>query len=223
MPVSPLDFVLLQCGTPGYYQIFIAFLLCCLQLPITFTSELFKQYINEPPHRCQLTPNQIRRFESSLNGLNLHRNEWFPLQERQRPEISLASPLIDELMSLRQNATIQQFDQCNVFVDPLNQWRGVRSCQNGWEFWTPNNENNLITEFALVCGQKNYLEYLKYTMFFSAALGAILMGLLADRWGRTKTLHFSLYLFVASSLSTFFSSDLLQFSIFYSMQIFFIS
>lgn len=240
MPISPLDFVLLQFGSPGYYQVFLGFLLCCLQLPITFTGRLLEYYTYEPPHRCRLTSRQARLAE--LTRLGIHKNEWYPMLLSQ-PRSSAAEtasitseqlPWIFEVgqagstassSSLNSTKTKPMFDSCHLYLDPIHHWKGTVGCGlNGWEFWLPHaGESNLVTEFELVCERAHLLSVLLYASAVSAFAGAILFGLAADRWGRTRTVHFTIYLFVASSLSAYFAVDFVQFAIFYCLQVFFIS
>lgn len=223
MPISPLDFVLLQFGSPGYYQVFLGFLLCCLQLPITFTEYLFKYYILEPPHRCQLSHREVR-LHDSLKAFNVHKNEWFPVLDHSVAQYDhTGRSLMQQLLSVRSNHTSVQFDQCNVYLDPVHHWKGTQPCTNGWEFWLPNNEHNLVTEFSLVCERKYFVTILLYAVCMASIFGAIVFGFLADKWGRSKTVHLTIYLFVASSLSAYFSVDFIQFSVFYTLQVFFVS
>lgn len=222
MPISPLDFVLLQFGSPGYYQVFLGFLLCCFQLPIIFTDYLFKYYTYEPPHRCQLPLRKPRFLDTNID-LNMHKNEWFPVNKKPNSMLISNKPNIDQLLQLNMNSSSHVFDQCNIYLDPVHHWKGTQPCPNGWEFWLPDNEQNLITEFNLVCDQKYYVTILFYSTCVAAFGGSILFGLLADKWSRRKTLNFTLYLFVASSLSAYFSADIIQFSVFYILEIFFIN
>lgn len=226
MAMSPLDFVLLQFGSPGYYQVFLGFLLCCLQLPITLTEYLFKFYVYEPPHRCQLSSRAAR-----LQGLTVHKNEWYPVvTNTQRPHHwNTPTTEVTEIggLLLAHNGTNSShqplYDQCSIYNDPVHHWKGTQQCFNGWEFWTPNGEQNLVTEFNLVCSNKYLVTILVHAVALVAFLGAMLFGLVADKWGRTKVLHLTLYLFVASSLSAFFSADFIQFSVFYLLQILFLN
>ncbi|KAJ6216397.1 hypothetical protein RDWZM_007554 [Blomia tropicalis] len=214
MPISPLDFVFLQFGTPSYYQVFLGFLLCCLQLPITFTEYLFRYYTFEPPHRCLLSTRNVRA-QHSFKGF--HKNEWFPALENGHKSNHV--PLVEQLLLMPStNGTSSPFDQCHIYIDPLYPWKGVQPCPIGYEFWLPNNEQNLITEFNLVCDRRYFVAILFYAVGISSLCGAIVSGLLADRYGRKNILLFNIYMFIASSLAAHFSSSFLQFSIFYSLQ-----
>ena len=173
MPISPLDFVLLQFGSPGYYQIFLSFLLCCLHLPIIFTEYLFRYYIFEPPHRCQLSNRHVREHGDALRGL--HKNEWYPVAAATTSTAGAHQQLalLDWLAPLSNSSTVYQFDQCNVFLDPVHHWKGTQPCPGGWEFWMPNNERNLITDFTLVCDRRYLVTVLFYAACNAALLGAI--------------------------------------------------
>lgn len=68
--LSPLDYVMLHLGSPGRYQLFLAFLIITLQLPISFTTNLWPFYIEEHPHRCTVTSNKLRN--------NWTEADWIP-------------------------------------------------------------------------------------------------------------------------------------------------
>lgn len=198
--LSPLDYVLLHLGNPGRYQIFVAFLLCCLQFPVSFTGMLWKYYAEEPPHRCLL------KYSSSNNkliGFNVSasESEWFPI--------------------VKQENKVKTFESCIMFIDAYNHWKGTQKCPYGWEYRPPENEHNLVIEYDLVCERKYLLTSLFYLYHTTAIFGAIIFGMIADRCERKRTLLLSLYLFVSASFSVHFVTDYLQFVILYSLQTFF--
>lgn len=233
MPVSPLDFVLLQFGSPGPYQVFLGFLLCCLQLPITLTTHLFTFYTHTPPHRCLVPATRLARLAGpDGRGFTIAKNEWYPLlpssiaaaaAASSSSALTMSRPGMEEMLLLRPaNTSSPLFDPCNVYIDPVHHWKGTQECPAGWEYWTPNEETNLVTEFNLVCDSRPYLAGLVVGSSVAAFLGAAAFGWLADSWGRTKALHLALYLFVASSLSAYFSTYFIQFAVFYTLQVFFV-
>ncbi|KAG8186288.1 hypothetical protein JTE90_004632 [Oedothorax gibbosus] len=63
----------------GKYQILAAFLLCCVQLPITFSDHLLQLYGWTPPHRCR-----------PQNGTQIHAQPW-PVVEDSRGRKVFAS------------------------------------------------------------------------------------------------------------------------------------
>ncbi|KAF7489325.1 Solute carrier family 22 member 6-A [Sarcoptes scabiei] len=242
MTISPLDFVLLQLGTPGYYLGFLGFLICCLQLPIIFVEYAFKFYIYEPPHRCRLSSNEIEsthlkdgsnqfptqnRFRTltTWKDLNVHKNEWYPLvQIENRYHSNRFRSNIEQILSYNNSVkTSQIFDQCQIYIDPVHHWKGKQSCPQGWEYWTPNQEQTLVTEFNLVCENRFLQNLLTILIAFSAIFGAYFFGLLSDKFGRSRTLNLAIYLLVASALSVYFVSDFFQFTIFYNLQVFFVN
>ncbi|XP_035218498.1 solute carrier family 22 member 8-like isoform X1 [Stegodyphus dumicola] len=54
---SHLDRVLLMVDTPGRYHFLIAFLLCCMQFPVSFSGHLLTFYTATPKHRCRAESN----------------------------------------------------------------------------------------------------------------------------------------------------------------------
>ncbi|XP_015931060.1 organic anion transporter 3-like [Parasteatoda tepidariorum] len=54
---SHLDRVLLSVGAPGKYHLLVAFLLSCMQLPVSFSDHLLTFYMATPRHRCRAESN----------------------------------------------------------------------------------------------------------------------------------------------------------------------
>ncbi|KAI1291778.1 Solute carrier family 22 member 8 [Halotydeus destructor] len=190
--LSPLDYVLLHLGNPGRYQLFVAFLIFCLQLPISFTNNLWKYYADEPPHRC-LIP-----FEFA-NGTT--ESEWIPVVTRGK---------------------VQTFSQCTQFTDSHNQWKGTQSCQHGWQYKPYHEEHNVIIEYDLVCERKYLANGLYYGTFVAAMFGGLVFGTIADHFERKRSLLVSLYLFIAAAFSLHFAQDFLSFAVCYAFQACFI-
>lgn len=54
---SHLDRILLLIDSPGKYHLLIAFLLCCMQFPVSFSNHLLTFYLATPKHRCRAEAN----------------------------------------------------------------------------------------------------------------------------------------------------------------------
>lgn len=191
--LSPLDYVLLHLGNPGRYQLFVAFLIFCLQLPISFTNSLWKYYAEEPPHRCLVPPDYA-------NGTS--ENEWIPT-------------IVEGKM--------RSFASCQMYIDVHNQWKGTQACQRGWEYRPLEDEHNVIIEYDLVCENKYMATVLFYVSLVAAMCGGLFFGMLADHFERKRTLLLALYLFIAAAFSLHFVQDFLSFSICYSLQACFVT
>ncbi|RWS27600.1 organic anion transporter-like protein [Leptotrombidium deliense] len=192
--LSALDFVLLHLGSPGRYQLFIGFLLCCLQIPISFSSQLWKYYAEEPPHRCLV-------LSELTNGTR--ESEWIPIEENGR--------------------VAKKFSACSMYIDVHNHWKGTQQCINGWEYKPFEREHNVIMEWNLVCERKYMSTLLFYTSHIFAILGALLFASLSDRFERKRILLLALYLFVSVALAIHFVQDFITFAILYCLQMFFVS
>ncbi|RWS12894.1 organic anion transporter-like protein [Dinothrombium tinctorium] len=190
--LSPLDFVLLQLGSPGRYQLFIGFLLCCLQLPLSFSNDLWTYYAEEPPHRCLITREKINGTRES---------EWIPIEES--------------------NKFGKRFSSCSMYIDVLHHWKGTQNCVDGWEYKPYEKEHNIIMEWNLVCERKYLLTILFYTSHLFAIFGSLVFSSLSDRFERKRMLLLSLYLFVSVALSIHFVQDFATFAILYCLQMFF--
>lgn len=170
--LSPLDYVLLHLGNPGRYQVFVAFLLCCLQFPISFSDNLWKYYAEEPPHRCLLKSSTLRKLSGINESLSVSESEWIPI--------------------VRQKNNVKTFASCSMYVDAYNHWKGTQSCLYGWEYRPPEDEHGIVVEWDLVCERKFLLHLLFYMVHCTAMLGAVLFGMMADRCERKRILLLAL-------------------------------
>lgn len=191
--LSPLDYVLLHLGSPGRYQLFVAFLIICLQLPISFTSNLWTYYAEEPPHRCL-----IDHFHA--NGTT--ETEWIPTVT---------------------TGKMRTFASCVMYIDPQNHWKGTQRCQHGWEYRPLDHEHNVIIEYDLVCERKHYATLLFYSSLAASMVGGVLFGMIADHFERKRTLLLALYLFIAAAFSLHFVQDFVSFAVCYTLQACFIT
>ena len=196
--LSPLDYVLLHLGSPGRYQIFVAFLLCCLQIPIAFSGLIWKYYTEEPPHRCLL-----KHPENNHSNVTLSESEWFPI--------------------IRRENKVKTYESCVMYIDPYNHWKGTQKCLYGWQYRPPENQHNLVTEYDLVCERKYLLSAVFYLYHLTAIFGSIIFAMIADRCERKASLLMSLYLFISAALSIHFVTDFLQFAILFALQTFFVA
>lgn len=192
--LSPLDYVLLHLGNPGRYQLFVAFLLYCLQLPITFSNGIWKYYTEEPPHRCLIRGDL-------LNGTTS--NEWIPVQ--------------------MDSSNVKSFSSCRMYIDVHNHWKGTQRCSQGWEYRPPEGELNIVSEWDLVCENRWLLDLLFYMANMTAISGGIFFGLISDHFERKRSLLVSLYFFLATAFFLHFVQDYLSFALTYSLQSFFVT
>ncbi|GFS43443.1 organic cation transporter-like protein [Trichonephila inaurata madagascariensis] len=172
----------------GKYQILTAFLLCCVQLPITFSDHLLHLYGWTPPHRCRLPPQ---------NGSTLsHALPWPIVEVKGR----------------------KMFSSCSMYVDPEDHLLGIQPCTNGWEYLHSEEEWTLATEWDLVCEREYWMTLLPYVYTVGTMLGGLLFGVLADHYGRRFNLLAALFLHTVVGVSLHFLSLFTVFAVGYSIQ-----
>uniref|UniRef100_T1L1N6 Major facilitator superfamily (MFS) profile domain-containing protein n=1 Tax=Tetranychus urticae TaxID=32264 RepID=T1L1N6_TETUR len=190
-----MDYVLLQLGNPGRYQLFIGFLLCCLQIPISFSGHLWSFYMDDVPHRCFI-PSWQR------NGSN--EAEWIP-----------------RLTNDKTGTT--EFASCEMYIDPFAHWKGTTKCSSGWEYRPYEGQHNPIVEWNLVCDRSYFVTLLFYVSLISSIVGGLMIGIIADRFERKSALLLALYLFVAIAFSMHFVQDIISFGVAFCLQNFFLT
>ncbi|GBL84378.1 Solute carrier family 22 member 8 [Araneus ventricosus] len=157
---SHLDRILLMVGSPGRYHLLVAFLLCCMQFPVSFSDHLLAFYTVTPKHRCRADANL------TLGDYDLR-------------------PIVTE------NGK-RFYSACSLFADPLDHSKGTKPCDNGWEFMLNKGESSVVTEWELVCERESLVALLPYLKAVSAMTGALVTGMLADKYGRKYVLILSL-------------------------------
>ncbi|KAG8195799.1 hypothetical protein JTE90_004803 [Oedothorax gibbosus] len=157
---SHLDKVLLLVGSPGRYHLLVAFLLCGMQFPVSFSDHLLTFYTITPRHRC--------RAETNLTVGD------FDL----RPVVHVNGERL--------------YSPCELYADPLDHSKGTKTCDDGWEFLMVKGESSVVTEWELVCERESLATLLPYLTAVAAMIGALVTGILADKYGRKYVLVLSL-------------------------------
>ncbi|XP_015930703.1 organic anion transporter 3 [Parasteatoda tepidariorum] len=177
-------------ATNGKYQVLAAFLLCCIQLCITFSDQFLHIYGWTPPHRCRLPPQNDSQLSHAL---------WWPVVEKGGRKV---------------------FSSCSMYLDPLDHSVGVQPCIHGWEYFQNYEEGewSLATEWDLVCEKQYLMNLLPYVHTAGAMLGGVVFGALADRYGRRFNLLAALFLHTILSLAMHFLATFSLFAVAYSLQ-----
>ncbi|XP_054717248.1 organic cation/carnitine transporter 2-like [Uloborus diversus] len=175
-------------ASAGKYQILTTFLLCCVQLPITFSDHLLTLYAWAPPHRCRLPP----------------QNETLTVP-------TLSRPIVER------NGR-KMFSSCLMYLDPNDHSVGTQSCSHGWEFLHSEEEWTLVTEWNLVCEREYLINLLPYVYTAGTMLGGLLFGVLADHYGRRFNLLAALFLHTFLGLALHFFSLYIFYAVGYALQ-----
>ncbi|GIX97486.1 solute carrier family 22 member 8 [Caerostris extrusa] len=138
---SHLDRILLMVGSPGRYHLLVAFLLCCMQFPVSFSDHLLTFYTITPKHRCRADSN-----------LTLGDYDLRPIVTENGKKVLLRLQLV-----------------CRS-VGPFKR-------DQTWE---------------LVCERESLVALLPYVKAVAAMIGALVSGILADKYGRKYVLIMSL-------------------------------
>ncbi|CAM4646965.1 unnamed protein product [Leuciscus chuanchicus] len=90
----------------------------------------------------------------------------------------------------------------------------VVECQNGWEYDNSTFISTLATQFDLVCDKRGLAKTSVTIFFLGVMAGAVLFGVLCDKYGRRSMLLVSYVLSIVFSVASAFSSTYIMFAAF---------
>ncbi|KAG7462911.1 hypothetical protein MATL_G00189750 [Megalops atlanticus] len=181
----------------GKYQILIITLLFIprIILPCHF---LLNNFIAaEPAHHCDI---------SGLDNGGVFEN----LTQDQRLKVSIPA---------QEDGTPSS---CEMFAEPqLHLLHNSSSpadapvvpCQNGWVYDTSTFTSTLATEWDLICDRKGMNRATATIFFVGVMIGAVVFGILCDKYGRKSMLLVSYLLAIAFGLASTFSNSYMMFAV----------
>ncbi|XP_036403099.1 solute carrier family 22 member 7-like [Megalops cyprinoides] len=89
----------------------------------------------------------------------------------------------------------------------------VVPCQNGWVYDTSTFASTLATEWDLICDRKGMNRATATIFFIGVMIGAVVFGILCDKYGRKSMLLVSYLLAIAFGLASPFSNSYIMFAV----------
>ncbi|CAH1801726.1 unnamed protein product [Owenia fusiformis] len=102
------------------------------------------------------------------------------------------------------NTSVLPVGKCQVLFVESNI---TKDCPWGWKYEMDLGENNIISEWDLVCNKKTLASLSTTIYFVGVMIGGVLFGTLSDRFGRKPLLLFTLYLPVGIGVGIAFSNS----------------
>lgn len=105
------------------------------------------------------------------------------------------------------------FSQCKEYIDPWNS-NATQDCQNGWTYSPEFYGETIITEWNLVCDQNPAAaEAAQSILQIGGMFGGLIIGTIADRYGRRPSVLGGVILYCISGLGICFSPNYATFMV----------
>ncbi|XP_061660445.1 solute carrier family 22 member 6-like isoform X2 [Syngnathoides biaculeatus] len=183
-----------QVGSTGRFQVLHVTLLCVPMLMIASHNLLQNFVAAVPPHYCRADPNISQTQFSQRDILTV----TVPLDQTGKHQ-SCRRYVIPQWHLLDKNGTLKQEEQ-DVNVS-------LQGCLDGWAYNLTGMTTTIIAEWDLVCDLRSFKQMGQTVYMGGVVAGSIVLGSLADKFGRCRLLIIShLLMAVAGSCAAFSTS-----------------
>ncbi|XP_048240049.1 organic cation transporter protein-like [Haliotis rufescens] len=187
------DDVLVHLGEFGWYQKRLYFLVCIPSMLSALQSLSVIFQLDIPSHRCSLGPNDTYQVQDAHH-----------------------SYLFNMSIPWEADRDKQVLSSCQIYQHPQNGSHSNNSTTpcSSWVFDRSTYESTLTEEFNIVCEDRALRSHTNMAGFAGQLVGAFLMGLLSDIFGRRPLFLFNLIMEAVLGIGTAFAPNVYAFMVF---------
>uniref|UniRef100_A0A8C9RD68 Solute carrier family 22 member 6 n=1 Tax=Scleropages formosus TaxID=113540 RepID=A0A8C9RD68_SCLFO len=191
------DTIIAEINGFGQFQVMVILLQCISRFTLPFHFLLNNFIAAVPSHHCNI---------AALDDRDIFKN----LSQEQRLTVSIPAQEDGTLSSCEMFPQ----PQLHLLYGPSNTTdTPAAECQNGWVYDTSTFTSTIATEWDLVCGKKGMTKGTATIFFIGLMCGAVVFGILSDRFGRKTMLLVTYLLALTFGLASAFSTSYMMFAI----------
>ncbi|KAJ6654224.1 hypothetical protein lerEdw1_007321 [Lerista edwardsae] len=194
-----------QVGGMGRFQ-YIQTILLTIPILLMASHNLLQNFTAAiPGHHCRLAPNATAAYPNatSLLGADDLLRVAIPTNSRQQPE--KCQRFVHAQWHLLNHTELARANETTMDTEP---------CADGWEYDRSMYSSTIITEWDLVCDLRKLREMAQSIYMLGVLLGALVLGGLADRYGRKAIIMWSFLQMSVTGTCAAFSPNYVSFCVF---------
>ncbi|XP_071801412.1 organic cation transporter protein-like [Asterias amurensis] len=206
-----LDEIIPLLGNFGRYQFFVASCFCIINILSCLTTLSNVFFAAGTDHWCKVLPDESCEdwAEFQDNCTEVKKSIFLPPPEKEQSKYMYSNC---EQWTPPIGYTFDPYVTYGDVIDDSNFTK--TGCVDGWEYDTSQYITTTISEFNLVCEEKNWPGLAQSLYFVGFLVGSVVFGTLSDWIGRKKTAIIGTVFWSVGTITTSYSTNIYMFTAF---------